>query len=70
MDKKLLTKKELEIFQLILINKTDDEIAKQLGVSSKTVKNHISNVIQKLGSTNRVNAILELLLLKEISLDK
>lgn len=64
----LLTKREKEIFILLLETKTTKEIASTLRISEKTVRNHISNVIQKLGVTSRSSAIIELLKLKEITL--
>ena len=64
----LLTKREKEIFILLLDTKTTKEIASTLRISEKTVRNHISNVIQKLGVTSRSSAIIELLKLKEITL--
>ncbi|MEG0259649.1 MAG: LuxR C-terminal-related transcriptional regulator [Lysinibacillus sp.] len=65
----LLTKREREIFQLLLAEKTTREIALELGISEKTVRNHISNTIQKLGVTNRSQALIELLRLEEFVLD-
>ena len=67
--KKILTKREQEIFDLLAKNKTTNEIAIELGISQKTVRNHISNTMQKLGVKGRCNAILELLRLNAISLD-
>ena len=67
--KKILTKREQEIFDLLANNKTTNEIAIELGISQKTVRNHISNTMQKLGVKGRCNAILELLRLNAISLD-
>jgi hypothetical protein len=40
----------------------------KLGISEKTVRNHISNVIQKLGVSSRSQAIIELLKVNEVSL--
>ena len=68
MNKSILTKREKEVFEQLIINKTTKEIARLLGISEKTVRNHISNVIQKLGSNSRSGAILELIKLNEISL--
>lgn len=65
---RILTKRELEVFSLLVMNKTTKEIASILKISEKTVRNHISNVIQKLGVTGRAGAVVELLKLKEISL--
>lgn len=64
----LLTKREKEIFTLLINNYSTLEIAKTLNISEKTVRNHISNVIQKLGVSSRIQAVLELLRLKEIEL--
>lgn len=68
MGKAILTKREKEIFDYLITNKTTKEIAQKLGISEKTVRNHISNVMQKLGVKGRANAVIELLKLKEISL--
>lgn len=65
----LLTKREREIFNLLIIEHSTREIAEKLGISEKTVRNHISNAIQKLGVSNRSQAIIELLRLQELSLD-
>ena len=64
----LLTKREKEIFSLRLKTKTTKEIASILRISEKTVRNHISNVIQKLGVTSRSSAIIELLKSKDLTL--
>ena len=64
----LLTKREKEIFILLLETKSTKEIASILRIGEKTVRNHISNVIQKLGVSSRSSAIIELLKLKEITL--
>ncbi len=68
MNTNILTKREHEVFSLLVLNKTTKEIAFNLGISEKTVRNHISNVIQKLGVNGRAGAVVELLKLKEISL--
>ena len=64
----LLTKREKEIFTLLLKTKTTKEIASILRISEKTVRNHISNVIQKLGVKGRAHAVVELIRLNEIAL--
>ena len=68
MNKSILTKREKEVFSLLIQNKTTREIASKLKISEKTVRNHISNVMQKLGVKGRANAVIELLKLKEIAL--
>lgn len=68
MKKTILTKREKEVFILLIENKSTKEIAKKLEISEKTVRNHISNVMQKLGVTGRAAAVVELLKLNEIEL--
>lgn len=68
MSNKILTNREKEVFELLILNKTTRDIAKELGISEKTVRNHISNAMQKLGVNGRASAVVELLKLKEISL--
>ncbi len=67
-NKKFLTHREREIFNLLVQNKDTEEIARKLNISSKTVRNHISNVIQKLGLKSRSQALLELIKMQEINL--
>ena len=54
--------------QLLVEGLSTKEIALTLKISEKTVRNHISNVMQKLGVKGRANAVIELLKLKEIKL--
>lgn len=69
MSKGILTPREKSIFQELTKNRTTKEIAKSLGISEKTVRNHISNTMQKLGVKGRASAVVELIKLKEISID-
>ena len=68
MNKSILTKREKEVFLLLVQNKTTKEIAKHLKISEKTVRNHISNAMQKLGVKGRAQAVIELIKLKIITL--
>ena len=68
MNNKILTQREQEVFNLLVLNKTTKEIAYHLRISEKTVRNHISNVIQKLGVKGRSQAIVELIRINEIKL--
>ncbi len=68
MSKSILTKREREVFNLLISSKTTREIAYELNINEKTVRNHISNVMQKLGVKGRSSAVVELLKLNEISL--
>ncbi|MBQ3253862.1 MAG: response regulator transcription factor [Acholeplasmatales bacterium] len=61
MNQHFLTARELEIFNLLINNKTTKEISLQLSISEKTVRNHISNVIGKLGVESRTQAIITLM---------
>ncbi len=64
----ILTPREKEIFNLLIENNTTKEIANKLNISEKTVRNHISNVMQKLGVKGRAAAVIELLKLQEITI--
>ena len=67
MKKGILTKREKEVFELLIKNNSTADIALQLNISEKTVRNHISNAIQKLGVKGRASAVIELLKLGELS---
>lgn len=69
MKKGILTNREQEVFELLVLNKSTKEIAEFLGISEKTVRNHISNAMQKLGVKGRAQAVVELLKLGEITID-
>ena len=64
----ILTKREKEVFDLLIKNYDTTEIASKMGISEKTVRNHISNVMQKLGVKGRASAVVELIKLNEISI--
>ena len=66
--KKILTQREKEVFNLLIANYSTSQIASELGISNKTVRNHISNVMQKLGVCSRSQAIVELIKLNVIFL--
>lgn len=66
--KPLLTKREREVFELLVQDKTTKEIASHLFISEKTVRNHISNTMQKLGVKGRSQAVIELVRLGELKI--
>ena len=68
MKKSILTTREKEVFNLLILNKTTKDISKELNISEKTVRNHISNVMQKLGVKGRSGAVVELIKLGEITI--
>jgi DNA-binding NarL/FixJ family response regulator len=51
-----LTERELEVLRLIANGKDNAQIAAELHISAKTVKNHISNILMKLQIQNRIQA--------------
>jgi len=68
LNNRILTNREKQVFDLLVDNRSTVEIAMILKISEKTVRNHISNVIQKLGVKGRSAALVELLKIKEISI--
>ncbi len=53
-----LTEREREILQLIARGRTNNDIAKELALSSKTVGNYVSNIFSKLQVADRAQAII------------
>jgi NarL family two-component system response regulator LiaR len=51
-----LSERELEVLRLIANGKDNAVIARELFISPKTVKNHISNILMKLQIENRIQA--------------
>ena len=65
--KDILTPREKSIFKELIKNNTTKDIAKSLGISEKTVRNHISNTMQKLGVKGRAACVVELLIALALS---
>ena len=65
---KILTNREQVIFEKLIKNESTKMIARELKISEKTVRNHISNAMQKLGVNGRASAVVELIRLKEIDI--
>lgn len=53
----LLSTRELEIVELVVIGLSNHKIAQQLEISKRTVDNHISNILKKTGAINRVELV-------------
>lgn len=53
-----LTDREYEVLEELAQGRGTDDIARRLGLSAKTVRNHISNVMLKLGVADRAAAVV------------
>ncbi len=53
-----LTSREIEVLELIAEGMINKEIARQLYISEKTVKNHVSNIFKKLEVSDRTQAAI------------
>jgi DNA-binding NarL/FixJ family response regulator len=53
-----LTEREHQILELLATGSSNKEIARELGLSEKTVKHYMTNILQKLQVRNRVEAAL------------
>ncbi len=53
-----LTEREKEVLRLIALGGTNKEIAQKLGITEKSVKNHISHIFQTLQVNNRTQAAI------------
>ena len=51
-----ITKRELEILKLIASGMLNKEIASQLNISERTVKNHVSNIFRRISVSDRTQA--------------
>ena len=61
-----LTDRELEVLGLIAQGKSNKEISEELVLSEKTVKTHVSNILQKLHLSDRTQAAVYALRLKVV----
>ena len=53
-----LTEREHEVLALLAAGRDNAAVARRLGVSSKTVRNHVSNIVTKLQVADRSGAII------------
>ena len=65
----LLSAREVEVLQLIAEGSSPPEVASRLYISVKTVKNHLSNIYEKLDARDRTQAVLKGLRMGVIRLD-
>lgn len=54
----LLTKRECQVLQLLADGKSNRAVAETLYISEKTVKNHVSNILQKMNVNDRTQAVV------------
>ena len=54
--RKMLTKREMQILELVATGSSNRDIAKECNISEQNVKNHVSRVMLKLGVRNRTQA--------------
>jgi DNA-binding NarL/FixJ family response regulator len=53
----LLTKREIDVLSLVGQGKTNRQIARELYIADNTVKNHVRNILEKLGVHTRMEAV-------------
>jgi DNA-binding NarL/FixJ family response regulator len=53
-----LSPRELDVLKLIARGMENSEIADELNISRRTAKNHVSNILAKLGLPSRVQAAI------------
>jgi|SRR5690625_5040112 len=55
----LLTRRECQVLQLLSEGQSNRKIAETLVISEKTVKNHVSNLLQKMKVNDRTQAVVK-----------
>jgi len=53
-----LSRRETEVISLVAEGRSNGEIARELGISLKTVQNHVANILQKMQVSDRTQAAL------------
>ena len=68
-DERVITQREEEVLQLIADGCSTPEVAEQLYISQKTVKNHLASIYQKLDARDRTQAVLQAVRMGIVHLD-
>ena len=55
----LLTRRECQVLQLLSEGESNRKVSKSLVISEKTVKNHVSNILQKMNVDDRTQAVVK-----------
>ena len=55
--KAILTRRELEVMQLVKQGLTNKAVAVHLHISAETVKKHLQNIFEKLDAGNKIEAL-------------
>ena len=53
-----LSPREVEVLRLAALGYTNQQIGKQLSISTSTVKNHVQRILTKLGASDRTQAVV------------
>lgn len=56
---KSLTEREYEVLKLVIMGKSNTEIARELYISVHTAKAHVCSILQKMGVNDRVQAAVK-----------
>ena len=65
-----LSERELQIVELVTVGLTNQEIAERLDISKRTVDNHVSNILTKTATANRVELVRWALKWGKVCLDQ
>jgi len=66
----LLSDRELQVLELVTSGLTNQDIAENLGISKRTVDSHISNILTKTDTNNRVSLVRWALQWGKVCLDQ
>jgi DNA-binding CsgD family transcriptional regulator len=64
-----LSDREIQVIELVAAGLTNEQIADQLEISKRTVDNHISNILTKTNTQNRVSLVTWALQLGKVCID-
>jgi DNA-binding NarL/FixJ family response regulator len=68
-EERVVTKREEEVLQSIADGCSTSEVAEQMYISQKTVKNHLASIYQKLDARDRTQAVLQAVRMGIVSLE-